>query len=160
MASFDRAVAPLLESEGGLSDRPADRGGLTKHGISQRSYPDLDIATVTTAQAREIYHRDFWHPLYDQLQSQRMADELLESAVNHGPGMAHRLLQKALRRAGQSVTVDGVFGPQTLAAANAVPEPTLWVLFTAERIVRYVLIAEADPVQKAHVFGWIVRALA
>ena len=58
--NFDIAFSRLIDSEGGLTDNPKDPGGLTKFGISQRSYPDIDIRNLTLDQAKAIYLRDFW----------------------------------------------------------------------------------------------------
>jgi hypothetical protein len=44
-AQFNRCIPVILAAEGGLVHHTADPGGLTKYGISQRSYPALDIAT-------------------------------------------------------------------------------------------------------------------
>ena len=51
MGDFHRCIDPILAEEGGLSNHPDDPGGLTKYGISQRSYPTLNIATLTLANA-------------------------------------------------------------------------------------------------------------
>ena len=61
-ADFDAAFTRLLGHEGGLVDHPADPGGLTNWGISQRSYPGEDIRGMTVERARLIYLRDFWGP--------------------------------------------------------------------------------------------------
>ncbi len=60
MSDFDTAVTKTLIHEGGsrVTDDPDDRGGLTRYGISQRSYPDLDIRNLTEDQAKEVYKRD------------------------------------------------------------------------------------------------------
>ena len=57
---FEIAVEFVLEREGGLSDDPDDPGGLTKYGISQRAYPQLDIENLTVYDAKEIYYQDYW----------------------------------------------------------------------------------------------------
>lgn len=60
MTDFERSLAFTLKWEGGLT---TDSGGLTKYGISQNSYPDLDIANLTLEQVKEIYKRDYWDAL-------------------------------------------------------------------------------------------------
>lgn len=57
---FDRAVDFVLEREGGLSEDPNDPGGLTKYGISQKAYPNLDIKNLTIDDAKKIYYEDYW----------------------------------------------------------------------------------------------------
>jgi lysozyme family protein len=62
MTDFERAFEKTLKLEGGgeISDDSSDAGGLTKWGISQRAYPDLDIKNLTKEQAKEIYKKDYW----------------------------------------------------------------------------------------------------
>ena len=51
-----------MDFEGGsrVTNDPDDPGGLTKYGLSQKYNPDLDIATLTEAQAKEIYKERYW----------------------------------------------------------------------------------------------------
>src|SRR3972149_8182863 len=111
--SFQRAVEFIFEHEGGLVDDPRDSGGLTKFGVSQRAYPDLDIRSLTKEQAAELYRRDYWLKCgCDKLPS-AVAVILFDAAINQGPAAAVRLLQKSL-----GVRPDGVVGPQTIGAAK------------------------------------------
>ena len=52
--NFDKSVLILFSWEGGLVNNPKDPGGVTNFGISQRSYPKLNISTLTKDQASEI----------------------------------------------------------------------------------------------------------
>jgi len=60
MSVFDRAIKYVLKHEGGLVNDPADPGGLTNRGITQRDYPHLDIAHLTEAETIAIYRKDYW----------------------------------------------------------------------------------------------------
>ena len=94
MASFDKAVTKTLEWEGGLT---TDTGGLTKYGISQKAYPDLDIAALTIDQAKKIYKRDYWDPInLSGLTYQPLANQIFDIAVNAGPSRAKSLLKDTL----------------------------------------------------------------
>lgn len=107
-------VTGILEREGGLVQHPKDPGGLTKYGISQQAYPLLDIRQLTKADAIAIYLTDYVRRYQLQrLQSPRNAEIVCDWLVNSGP-LAIKPLQRALR-----VPVDGVMGPQTLAAIDA-----------------------------------------
>ena len=44
--------------EGGYVNHPDDKGGETNFGISKRSYPTLNIRTLTRDDAMQINHRD------------------------------------------------------------------------------------------------------
>lgn len=107
---FNTAFERLIGHEGGLVDHPNDPGGLTKYGISQRSYPTEDIRGLTLERAKVIYRRDYWDRLrLDELTpSVRFA--LFDAAVNSGPGQAVRFLQRAV-----GVADDGHIGPVTMA---------------------------------------------
>ncbi len=63
MGDFNRCISLILAEEGGLSNHRQDPGGLTKYGISQRSYPTLNIAALTLSEAQALYRRDYWNPI-------------------------------------------------------------------------------------------------
>lgn len=58
--NFDKAITFTLQWEGGYVNHPNDPGGETKYGISKRSYPDVDIKSLTVQEAKIIYKRDYW----------------------------------------------------------------------------------------------------
>lgn len=111
--TFDQAFDALLSHEGGYVFDPRDPGGETRHGISKRSYPHLDIKNLTLADAKALYKRDFW----DRAQCDRLPADLafavFDAAVNSGIGQAIRWLQRSL-----NVADDGVVGALTLAAVQ------------------------------------------
>lgn len=152
---FRRAVATLIDIEGGdeVSNNPKDRGGLTKFGISQRSYPHLDIRNLTRADAVEIYHADFWKPVRgDQFANEAVAQFVFELGVHAGPGTAAKALQRALNGIGRPLSVDGHIGRATLAAADAVRPEVLLSALRREAKAHYEAIFKADPEQEAE-FG-------
>lgn len=148
--SFDQAfsltVSPAVE--GGYVNNPADPGGATKYGISQRSYPSIDIASLTLDQARAIYQRDYWDACRCDALTPAVAGLLFDAAVNQGAGWAVRALQSAL-----GVATDGAIGPKTLAAAEAADPATLHATIGWLRESRYRQLADFSTF--GH--GWIVR---
>lgn len=130
--NFDVAIAPLLKNEGGISDHPLDKGGLTKFGISHRSYPDLNIAAITIDQAKYLYKRDFWDSMQLDKFELVVAFEMFDCAVNCGVGTAKRLLQRAL-----GVAEDGIIGPVTMDAALGMDAERLAKKLLAHRILFY-----------------------
>ncbi len=125
----------------------AGPGGWTKFGLSQRAYPQLDIAALTLNDAVALYQRDYWTPIRGNDLPDPIALLLFDSAVNQGIVSAVRLLQKALK-----VPEDGVLGPMTLKAAqHAAPE--LLIDFCAERSLRYKFNAH----EKTFGRGWYRR---
>lgn len=159
-ALFERAVALVLAHEGGDADNPADRGGETRFGICRAQYPDLDIAKLTTEQAKAIYRRDYWLKYgLDRLPA-AVAPKILDTAVLCGPGTAIRLLQRSLGIAGAACAVDGAIGPATLRACDAVPAEALLATYRSLLERHFCAIAAADPSQQIFLRGWTARALA
>lgn len=72
-----------------------DTGGETKYGITKRSYPYLDIKSLTVADAVEIYKRDFVSAI-PFLSDVQMMYQVLDMAINAGPGRALSLLKTAV----------------------------------------------------------------
>jgi lysozyme family protein len=147
--AFDRAVAEVLRSEGGFVDDPRDPGGRTNFGISQRAYPNLDIAKLTRDEAIAIYWRDYWLKAGCDKLPDRVAFALLDAAVNQGPSRAVQMLQAAL-----GVVVDGVIGPRTISRAEIAPLTALND-FTTQRILHYAALPEFKTYGK----GWVSRAI-
>ena len=131
MGDFHRCIDRILAEEGGLSNHPHDPGGLTNYGISQRSYPQLDIAALTLDDAKALYHRDYWQPLHGDSLPSGLDLLMLDCAINQGVTTAIKLLQQALH-----IKDDGLLGPKTLTAAEHAM-PGILDAFTAERALRY-----------------------
>lgn len=149
----DAAWAWILRAEGGEVDDPDDRGGYTRYGISQRAYPNEDIASLTKARARQLYCQDYWQRAgCDRLDDARLAVVHFDAAVNHGVGRAIRLLQEAA-----GVTVDGLIGPETLGAANGGDPRILIVELLGRRALFYHKIVSSDDSQGRFLRGWLLR---
>jgi len=90
---FERALAFILEWEGGYSNDPKDPGGETRWGISKRSYPEINIATLTKEQAAAIYRRDYWDRCKCGDLPLGLGLAVFNAAVNQGPKSALKLLK-------------------------------------------------------------------
>ncbi len=149
MGDFQHCIDRILAEEGGQSNHPADPGGLTKFGISQRAYPTLDMAHLTLADAEALYRRDYWQPIQGDSLPPGLDLLMLDCAVNQGVVTAIRLLQAALK-----LKEDGVLGPVTqAAAAHALPDGL--DRFAAERALRY----EFNRNEESFGRGWYRRLL-
>lgn len=149
MDSLEKCLEFILEEEGGLANHRADPGGLTKYGISQRSYPNINIRDLTVARAKAIYRHDYWKPIIGDRLPTGLNLIMFDCAVNQGVGTAIKLLQASLR-----VKTDGVLGPGTmLAAERAMPE--LLDIFGSERALRY----EFNRNEEVFGRGWYRRLL-
>ena len=139
--NFDQAFERLIGHEGGFQNNPNDRGnwtsgkiGLgdlkgTKYGITAMTYPQLDIAALTLDDARRIYRRDFWGKAGCDLVPDGIKFDLFDTAVNSGPGMAAKLLQRAA-----GADDDGIIGPQTALAVSSMDAARLLARFNGHRL--------------------------
>ena len=158
-ALFEKAITLVLKHEGGYVNDPNDLGGETKYGISKRSYPHLDIKTLTVEQAIEIYRRDWWDKYrYGDIKDQDVATKVFDLSVNMGPATAHRLLQEALVFLDYPVEIDGIIGPQTIAAANKADPRRLLQVLRWLAAHHYYRIAAQRPQSRAFLLGWLGRA--
>ncbi len=162
MAEFEAAIPIVLRHEGGHVHDPADAGGETNFGICKRSYPTVDVAHLTRADAETIYRRDFWIPLQlDQVRDQQVAAKVLDTAVLVGKSQAVKFLQRAVQNAGGGlVPVDGCIGPATLHAVNQSSPLLLLDAYRRLLVTFYEGLVEAVPTNQKFLSGWLTRANA
>ena len=130
IARFDAAFKALIDHEGGYVNHPKDPGGETKFDITKRSYPHLNIRDLTLDDARAIYRRDFWDRLQCDALPLAARFQVFDAAVNSGPGNAARWLQAAA-----GVAQDGLIGPATRQAIDAMHPAALVARFNAARLL-------------------------
>lgn len=147
--SFARAITHLLQVEGGYTNNPKDPGEETNRGISKRAYPNVDIRALTEQETVLLYSRDYWEPLHGDSLPDAVSFALLDFAVNSGVGEAIRALQRTLY-----LSVDGVMGPQTIAAANRNPQAVVTGL-SAERMLLLTKLEQWPTFGK----GWTRRVI-
>ena len=149
MSPFEKALAFVLEREGGYVDDPKDRGGETNYGISKKSYPNEDIKGMTRERAAIIYERDFWDACKCGQLPIPIAFVVFDIAVNQGQPTACFLLQEAL-----GVTQDGIIGSVTIQNAGRANVRTTLAWLTSLRCDRY------SKAKDVHVYGkgWFRRA--
>ncbi len=148
---FDAALAAVLRDEGGYVCDPRDPGGETNMGICKRDHPMEDIKGMTRERAAQIYRRDYWGPAGCDVVPAPLAPALFSAAVNIGPRMAVRVLQRACGAA-----ADGALGPNTLLAISTMQIPHLRARFCAEWLAYYVSLPTWGVFGK----GWTSRVLA
>lgn len=117
----------LVGHEGGYWDDPV--GGPTKWGISQRSYPLLDIPSLTVDYAEWVYRRDYLNPLKVDRYSDGVAFQLLDFAVNSGVPNAVKTIQRVLK-----LEPDGVIGPITIGAIEKYSESAMAMIALSARL--------------------------
>ena len=146
-ANRESCISLILQLEGGntVTNDPNDPGGLTKYGISRRSYPNENIQALSEDRARQIYQRDYWDAVKGDNLRSGVDILVFDSAVNQGVAAAVRMLQVAAR-----TMPDGVIGSDTLAAAA---QDGVFIRFAAQRALRYC----TTPNFQKYGLGWMTR---
>ena len=88
--------------EGGYVNHPADPGGATNYGVTQRTFdaynkkkerPQKDVKVMTLQEAIEVYYDEYWKPEWKEL-GFPLAACMFDASVNHGPAQAERFLRQ------------------------------------------------------------------
>ena len=181
---FSDAHAFTAKWEGGLSDHPADRGGITAYGASIEFVKDIaatptgrdilnsiDVPTPITrdvirslrpGQVTTMFRHKFWDALKLDELPYRQAAMLYDAAVNHGPAQAVKLSQRGYNRCiahGVKLTVDGLLGPLTRKALQIDTAKVVQAVIQARRDF-YQSIVASKPDQRVFLKGWLNRANA
>lgn len=127
-ANFQTSLKWVLQSEGGNDDDPADHGGRTSRGVTQREYDAwrkeqnlsiLDVWQAPQGDIERIYHDEYWEPYCDNMPAG--VDYIyFNNNVLDGPYRSTVLLQQAL-----GIVADGRVGPVTRGAIAAADPKTL-----------------------------------
>ena len=180
MQSVRQIAEDIVAREGGYVNDPADPGGATKYGVTihtmRRLGLDLDrdgrvteadVRRLSRAQAVDIFVEHYFvRPRIAELPAVLQAS-VFDMQVNAG-SHAVRILQRLLCTMRLPVTVDGIIGPQTIAAARRAHAAAPDHLADAYGIARrdyYYALADARPASRKYARrrdggkgGWILRA--
>ena len=131
--NFTTAFEKLLGHEGGYSDHKDDKGGATRYGITEAVAREVgyrgNMRELPLDLAQRIYKDRYW----DAVQAEHLPADIryavFDAAVNSGVAQAAKWLQRAC-----GVKDDGVIGPQTIRAANALHPEGLKRKMLAQRL--------------------------
>jgi lysozyme family protein len=120
-ANFEAALALTLRYEGGYVNHPADPGGATMKGVTQKVYDAYrdghskqrrPVKQIDTAELRAIYRVQYWDLVQGDKLPAGVDAAVFDYAVNSGATRASRALQTVL-----GLRVDGNIGLATINAA-------------------------------------------
>lgn len=134
------ALARVLVHEGGYANNPADPGGATMSGVTQRTFDGYlrlgkasrPVRTITSTELGEIYRRQYWAAVKGDELPEGIDYVLFDGAVNSGPAQSIKWLQRAL-----GVRVDGVLGEATIDAVEAHPDHDLLIAAVLDRRMKF-----------------------
>lgn len=168
MSDFNTAIPIVLQHEGGFVNNPADPGGKTNFGITQRfvdglvqqgKLEEFDVTYMTVDQATSIYQTYWWNAYgYGNIADQSVATKVFDESVNIGPARMHKFVQQACCNLGVAVTVDGQLGPHTYAAVNSIDPTEMRAQLVSELVTFYNNLAQQNPKLQMFLKGWLARA--
>lgn len=122
-ANFDKALAYVLEHEGGWVHHKLDPGGETNRGVTQAVYDayrkvrgrgQQSVKFITEAEIHAIYKFQYWDKIRGDFLPAGLDYAVFDFAVNSGVSRAAKYLQAVL-----GVAQDGQIGAMTLGAVKS-----------------------------------------
>ena len=162
---FREAWEKTMGWEGGgvLHHNRNDPGGLTKWGISQRAFPNEDIAGLHFQRAQLLAYTRYWAVVHAGSLPPALRWPVFDMAFNAGPATSTKLLQRSINLCNESsgnllphLVEDGDVGPITLAALKRHGAAKLTTVFEGYRAKHYITLAENSPTP--FIYGWLRRA--
>jgi lysozyme family protein len=153
-AQFIQALETTLLHEGGWSDHPNDRGGLTYMGITgatlSRYNKSLDMHELTPEIVADIYYELFWRHYKIEYFPFGLREFMFDWVVHSG-SIAIKEAQKEAK-----VRVDGVMGPVTRDALARIEinRDNLRRSLAIRRMTRLCKLVRASPKQASFIVGW------
>lgn len=178
--TIDQMIDATIGKEGGYTNNPADPGGATNWGITERvaranGYTG-DMRALPRDEAVRIYRQQYAvkpgfaavADIYPELGA-----ELFDTGVNMGPGVPALWLQEALNGLNNQgklyadIKEDGDIGPGTLAALRAFKAARgdeggkrLVALLNGLQAARYLELSRARQTNETFLYGWLARVAA
>ena len=166
-----KIINDIIEVEGGYVNDPSDSGGETNFGITIRvarlyGYTGamIDLPRQT---AFDIYADKYWNKVCgDQIKelSESICAEVVDTAVNMGPGRAGKFLQRCLNvlnnrtKLYPDLVVDGAIGRNTIKALALYlkyrDEKTMVKALDSLQGAFYITLAERREKDERFVYGW------
>jgi len=190
MANFEIGYKIVMVNEGGNGNDPDDLGGETYKGIARKKCPKwagwrlVDLAKKVSPSGpalenhlhsnielqelvHSFYKAEFWDVLnLDYVKDQKIANELFDTGVNMGIGIAALFLQKSLNvlnRKGSDypdLKEDAKAGTVTVGYLNSHKSPgNVLKVLNCLQGSRYVDICRANPKMEKYMNGWLTRVV-
>ncbi len=159
--AFQAALPFILRWEGGYVNHPADLGGATNKGVTQKVYDAWrdgkglaarDVRQLEDSELQAIYESGYWLPPRCNQLATPLDLAQFDTAVNMGVGRAVQFLQRAV-----GAGVDGNFGPGTQKCVADCDPGTALVNYCNAREDFYRSLAQRNPKLEVFLKGWLNR---
>jgi lysozyme family protein len=122
-SNFDLSFEHLIKSEGGYVDNPADPGGRTNLGVTQKVWEswvgresnEKEMRSLTKANVEPLYKRKYWDACKCDSLPSGIDYLVFDASVLSGVGFSTKTLQSCV-----GVSVDGQIGNQTIEATKKI----------------------------------------
>ena len=176
--AFDESLKELLGVEGGFSDHRHYPGGKTRFGITEAVAREHGyrgaMHDLPVEKAKAIYRAAYWNRVDGDFLAEtypELAFEVFEAGVNTGPGRSVRWMQEILNAANRQgrdwddIPADGLPGPQTRAAVNALERRRgadglrmLAAGVDCRQFDHYFSLVQSNPAKwESFFYGWVAR---
>lgn len=91
--NYEFCIKEVLKSEGRYTNDPADSGGETNFGITQRE-TSIPVRTMKVEQAKAIYKKKYWDAVDGDNLSNGVDYAVFDYGVNSGVGRSRKVLQQ------------------------------------------------------------------
>lgn len=139
----------------GYGEVSNDQGGLTKYGISQKAFPDVDIANLTQEKAEELALEKYWNPSHCQYMILRPKLAIAHFDFSYNSGYTTALL--TLQRCLGGIEVDAKWGPITEKAFLVADPVSLLASYIQKRREFLIHLADMYPEDSVDEEGWSNR---
>lgn len=137
-------------------------------GVNSNAWPSAFANIVRLPQAQRsaavanFYKTEFWDVMrLEGINSQDLANRVLDEGVNAGPYTSTRMLQHAINVfLTRKIAEDGILGPVSLKAINCAGQENLLMMFRSLRMQRYQNIIAEHPEDAKYLAAWEARAKA
>lgn len=158
---FLKCLEVVLRNEGLYSNNPADPGGATMKGVTQREYDNYrakqgdgfqDVKLISDEELYDIYYTLYWLPMnLDIINDDDLVLQVYDMGINAGIRTSIKLLQRLV-----GVKDDGYIGQQT---NRAIKEYNGNILedFKKRRKLFYVTLVQEKPNLRPFIKGWLAR---
>lgn len=175
-----KLIDDLIQREGEFSDRPSDKGGATRWGVTEAVARKAgyagDMRALPRGFAEALYMRKYViEPGFNKVLevSWPIGEEMVDTGVNMGASVPGPWLQRTLNALNQrgrlfpDLVVDGQLGPATIAALKSVLRhrgadgaKVIARTLNCMQGARYLEITERNPQQEDFFYGWLLNRVS
>lgn len=176
----ETVISRIIAREGGYVNDSCDSGGETKFGVTKEvaraNGYEGEMCDFPRCLAESVYIDKYWDAVsgdYISSISEKLTEEIVDTAVNMGVSRAGKFLQRALNALNNreshysDIAVDGQIGSNTIEALWAYYKlrgeggiSVLLKTLNGLQVAFYVELVESREKDEKFLFGWIANRIS